>query len=45
MASGIVSTTYSDVKVTHNQTLYYVTTTVNGNNESGYSSQTAAVIP
>ena len=45
VASGIVGTTYSDVKVTHNQTLYYVTTAVNGNNESGYSNQTAAVIP
>jgi hypothetical protein len=45
VASGIVSTTYSDVQVTHNQTLYYVTTAVNGSNESGYSDQTAAVIP
>jgi fibronectin type 3 domain-containing protein len=45
LASGIVSTTYTDVQVTHNQTLYYVITAVNGNNESGYSSQTAAVIP
>jgi fibronectin type 3 domain-containing protein len=45
LASGIVSTTYSDVQVTHNQTLYYVITAVNGNSESGYSSQTVAVIP
>ncbi len=45
LASGIVSTTYSDVRVTHNQTLYYVTTAVNGSNESGYSNQTVAVIP
>jgi len=45
LASGIVSTTYTDVQVTHNQTLYYVITAVNSNNESGYSSQTAAVIP
>lgn len=45
LASGIVSTTYSDVTVTHNQTLYYVTTAVNGDNESGYSNQTAAVVP
>ena len=45
LASGIVSTTYTDVQVTHNQTLYYVITAANGNNESGYSSQTVAVIP
>ena len=45
VASGIVSTTYSDVQVTHNQTLYYVTTAVNGSHESGYSNQTVAVIP
>ncbi len=45
LASGIVSTTYSDAQVTHNQTLYYVITAVNGNNESSYSSQAAAVIP
>jgi fibronectin type 3 domain-containing protein len=45
VASAIVSTIYNDVQVTHNQTLYYVTTAVSGSNESGYSSQTAAVIP
>jgi fibronectin type 3 domain-containing protein len=45
VASGIVSTTYTDVQVTHNQTLYYVTTAVNGNNESGYSNESVAVIP
>ena len=45
VASGIVGTTYNDVKVTHNQTLYYVTTAVNGDNESAYSNQTVAVIP
>jgi len=45
MASGIVGTTYTDVQVTHNQTLYYVTTAVNDNGESGYSNETAAVIP
>ena len=44
-ASGIVSTTYTDVQLTHNQTLYYVTTAVNGNGESGYSNETVAVIP
>ena len=43
--SGIVGTTYIDVLVTHSQTLYYVTTAVNGSNESGYSNETAAVIP
>jgi fibronectin type 3 domain-containing protein len=45
VASSIVSTTYNDVQVTHNQTLYYVTTAVSGSNESGYSNETAAVIP
>jgi len=45
IASGIVSTVYTDVQVTCNQTLYYVTTAVNGSNESGYSNETAAVIP
>ncbi len=44
-ASAIVDTTYTDVQVTHTQTLYYVTTAVNGSNESGYSSETSAVIP
>lgn len=42
---GIASTTYTDVQVTHNQTLYYVTTAVSGSNESGYSNEAAAVIP
>lgn len=45
VASGIVSTTYTDVQVTHNQTLYYVTTAVNGTSESGYSNEAVAVIP
>jgi len=45
IASGIVNTTYTDVQVTHNQTLYYVTSAVNGSNESGYSGETVAVIP
>ncbi len=45
VAFGIVNTTYTDVQVTHNQTLYYVTTAVNGSNESAYSGETAAVIP
>jgi fibronectin type 3 domain-containing protein len=45
VASGIVSTTYTDVQVTHNQTLYYVTTAVNGSSESGYSNEAVAVIP
>jgi len=45
LASGIASTTYTDVQVTHNQTLYYVITAVNGDSESSYSSQTVAVIP
>ncbi|MGA3089412.1 MAG: hypothetical protein ABSD75_12420 [Terriglobales bacterium] len=45
IGSGIVSTTYTDVQVTHNQTLYYVTTAVSGGNESGYSNESAAIIP
>jgi hypothetical protein len=45
IASGIAVTSYADVQVTHNQTLYYVTTAVSGGSESGYSNETAAVIP
>jgi len=45
VASGVVTTTYTDAQVTHGQTLYYVTTAVNGSNESGYSNEAAAVIP
>jgi len=45
LATGILNTTYDDVQVTHNQTLYYVATAVNGNSESGYSNEVAAVIP
>jgi fibronectin type 3 domain-containing protein len=45
VASGIVSTTYADVQVTDNQTLYYVTTAVKENSESGYSNEAVAVIP
>ena len=45
LASGISNTTYSDVQVTHNQKLFYVTTAVNGNSESAYSNEASAVIP
>jgi hypothetical protein len=45
VASGIVSPTYIDAQVTSNQTLYYVTTTVSGNNESSYSNEAIALIP
>ena len=45
VVSGIASTTYTDVQVTHSQTLYYVTTAVNGSNESCYSNEASAVIP
>ena len=45
ISSGVVSTTYTDEKITHNQTLYYVITAVSGNNESAYSNEAAAVIP
>jgi fibronectin type 3 domain-containing protein len=45
MASGITVLTYTDVRVNHGQTLYYVATAVNGNGESAYSNETTAVIP
>jgi fibronectin type 3 domain-containing protein len=45
IASGIPGTNYTDLQVTHKQTLYYVVTAVSGNNESGYSNETVAVIP
>jgi fibronectin type 3 domain-containing protein len=45
MASGIIGTNYADAHVTHKQSLYYVTTAVSGTNESGYSNETAAVVP
>jgi fibronectin type 3 domain-containing protein len=45
VASEVVSTTYTDVQVTHNQKLYYVTTAVNGSKESGYSNEAAVMIP
>jgi len=45
IASGILATNYSDVHVTHKQTLYYVTTAVSGGEESGYSNEIVAVVP
>jgi fibronectin type 3 domain-containing protein len=45
IAWGIAATNYTDVRVTHKQTLYYVSTAVNGGNESGYSNETVAVVP
>ena len=45
IAAGIPATNYSDLHVTHKQTLYYVTTAVSGSQESGYSNETAAVVP
>jgi fibronectin type 3 domain-containing protein len=45
IAWGIAATNYTDVRVTHKQTLYYVSTAVNGGNESGYSNETEAVVP
>ena len=45
VATEIMTTTYCDTQVIHNQTLYYVTTAVNGNNESGYSNEAVGVIP
>jgi hypothetical protein len=45
IASGITTTNYTDVQVTHYQTLYYVISAVSGSNESGHSNETVAVIP
>jgi hypothetical protein len=45
VSSGIVGTAYTDIEVTHTQTLYYVTTAVSGSAESGYSNEATAVIP
>ncbi|MGA7575451.1 MAG: fibronectin type III domain-containing protein [Terriglobales bacterium] len=45
LASGIVTLTYTEVQLNGKQTLYYVTTAVNGNGESGYSDEAVAVIP
>jgi fibronectin type 3 domain-containing protein len=45
IAAAILRTNYADAQVTHKQTLYYVTTAVNGTTESGYSNETAAVVP
>ena len=39
------TTTYTDSTVASGQTYYYVTTAVNGSQESGYSNQATAVIP
>jgi len=45
IAAGIQTTNYTDLQVTHKQTLYYVTTAVSGSQESGYSNETVAVVP
>jgi fibronectin type 3 domain-containing protein len=45
IAWGIAATNYTDVRATHKQTFYYVSTAVNGGNESGYSNETVAVVP
>jgi len=45
IASGVPVTNYTDLQVTHKQTLYYVTTAVSGSEESGYSNETVAVVP
>src|SRR5271170_5582558 len=45
VGSAIVGTTYADVQITYNQTLYYVITAVNGDNESGYSAEVSVLIP
>ena len=45
VGNGIAGTSYFDVQVTHSQTLYYVTTALNGTSESGYSNEAIAIIP
>jgi len=45
IAAGILGTNYTDLQITHKQTLYYVITAVSGDYESGYSNETVAVIP
>jgi hypothetical protein len=45
IASGVIGATYTDVQITHNQTLFYVATAVSGRTESGYSSEIVAAIP
>jgi hypothetical protein len=45
IASGILGTNYTDLQISHKQTLYYVITAVSGSNESGYSNETVAVVP
>ncbi len=44
-ACGIPVTNYTDIKVAHKQTLYYVITAVSGGGESGYSNETVGVVP
>lgn len=45
VASGVTTSTYTDDEITHDQTLYYVTTSVSGAAESRYSNETVAAIP
>jgi len=45
IASADYNTTYTDVAITYGETLYYVTTAVNGSGESGYSGEAVAVLP
>jgi fibronectin type 3 domain-containing protein len=45
VGSAVSGTTYADVEITHDQTIYYVITAVNGDNESGYSTEVSALIP
>jgi hypothetical protein len=45
IASGIIAATYTDVQITHNQTLFYVATAMSGSSESGYSNEIVAAIP
>jgi len=45
IAQAIAGTSYTDIQVGHKQTLYYVTSAVNGSGESGYSNESVAAIP
>ena len=45
LASGVAGTTYTDFAVNPQQTWYYVTTSVSGGVESGFSNEAAATVP
>lgn len=45
IATGVTATTYTDYAVNPQQVWYYVTTSVAGGLESGYSNETTATVP